>query len=716
MTPRRIAALLAPGLALALWLGLGLLGLGATLPAETRRALAARLGPLLATHGALLFLWWALGAAAGAWLVARLYRLWVAPTLRMTDTTTAMIGAGSAPDIRPEGAAALQALAAAVNGLAAQRRTLSRTMADQIREAGARVAQQRDQLATLMAELAQSVIVCNAEGRILLYNDQARALSRSLSHAPGHARGAELVGLGRPIGALIDQGVIAHALETVGRRLARGERAVSARFAATTSRGRLLHVSLAPVRPADGVSGAAAGYVLLLEDITRETEEQALRETQMIELTEATRAAVASMQAALEMLELPDLTVPERARFEAVVRQEAGALAARVDRFAREAPATPPTRWPLQEMLGTDLLAAATRAIAGRTGQTPAAAADEALWLRVDSFALIRALAFLAQRLQESLGPAAGLRLALSADKGRALLDLLWEAGEPPAEAVRDWLALPFEGDAAHGGESVRDTLERHGGALWLARDRPDRPPFFRLLLPLAEAAEAATDAGSRPEYYDFDLFAASEASHALDDRLLSELTCTVFDTETTGLDPAGGDEIIQIGAFRLLNGKLLATEHFDQLVNPRRSLPEAGIAIHGIRPEMLRDQPAIETVLPAFHAFARDTILVGHNVGFDLRFLALKEAATGLRFDQPVLDTLLLASITHPNAGAYGLEAIAGRLGVSITGRHTALGDARATAEVFLAMVPLLAQRGIRTLGEARAAAQRSFHAHLRY
>jgi DNA polymerase III subunit epsilon len=220
----------------------------------------------------------------------------------------------------------------------------------------------------------------------------------------------------------------------------------------------------------------------------------------------------------------------------------------------------------------------------------------------------------------------------------------------------------------------------------------------------------------SRPAYYDFDLFAASAQSRESDDRPLGEIAYTVFDTETTGLDPAGGDEILQIGATRIVNGRLLGSECFDQLVDPKRSIPEAGIAVHGIRPEMVRGKPTLVEVLPAFHAFAADTVLVGHNVAFDMRFLTLKENASGVRFDQPVLDTLLLAAIVHPGEESHGLEAMAARLGIAVSGRHTALGDALATAEIFLKLLPLLRQRGILTLGQARAAAQTSYYARLRY
>jgi DNA polymerase III subunit epsilon len=137
---------------------------------------------------------------------------------------------------------------------------------------------------------------------------------------------------------------------------------------------------------------------------------------------------------------------------------------------------------------------------------------------------------------------------------------------------------------------------------------------------------------------------------------------------------------------------------------------------VHGITPERLAGQPTIEAVLPRFRRFAEDTVLVGHNAAFDLRFLQLKEAQTGVVFDQPLLDTLLLSAVMHPNQQSHSLEAIAQRLGVPIVDRHTALGDARVTAEVFLRMLPLLAAAGIETLGQARAAAQRTYYARLSY
>ena len=122
------------------------------------------------------------------------------------------------------------------------------------------------------------------------------------------------------------------------------------------------------------------------------------------------------------------------------------------------------------------------------------------------------------------------------------------------------------------------------------------------------------------------------------------------------------------------------------------------------------------EQVLPLLHRFSEGTVLVAHNAAFDMRMLQVKEAKTGIKFTNPVLDTLLLSAVTHANSKDHSLETIAQRLGVNIFGRHTSLGDAMVTGEIFLKLIPLLAEQGIFTLADARTAAERTFMARVKY
>ena len=105
--------------------------------------------------------------------------------------------------------------------------------------------------------------------------------------------------------------------------------------------------------------------------------------------------------------------------------------------------------------------------------------------------------------------------------------------------------------------------------------------------------------------------------------------------------------------------------------------------------------------MLPRLARFVEDTVIVGHNIAFDLRFFARKEEEVGVRFTNPLLDTFFLEGIVHPKQADRRLDAIAARLGINVTGRHTALGDALITA-VFVALIPGLAEHGIVTLKQA--------------
>lgn len=722
--PRLIGAIVFSGLVMALWLVLMGFVVWSTLGGDERAAVQE----VLAGRVGLVFAGWALGLALMAGVMGLLHRHYVDAPRRLLEEARVVLAASAPQLLVPRGTREMQALASAVNELAAQRDRLRADMAEQVAQASVHVQQEKDRLAALMAELQQSVVVCNQAGLILLYNQRARQAFRLLSQGPQQADGAELIGIGRSIYAALERQVLVHAFERIHQAVARGDTRPTAQFVTTVAGGQLLRVQVAPVRAlqdmAAGAPAAVTGFVLMLDNVTASVAEEAERDQLLHGLTEGSRASLANIQTAVDMLGYPDIEAPMRERFLGVVREEVATLGQRVSALAQRSAQHLKTRWPLEEMRGADVLAAAQRQLGARCGcPVTLDGVDEALWLKVDSYTLLQALVYLGTRLVDEF-EVRFLLLRLARAGAHAQLDLVWAGQAMSNETVMSWEMEAMRFGAERTPLSVRDVVERHGGEMWFERERALHQAMFRFLLPLASVpgaedsapSAAAVASGSRPEYYDFDLFQSRAQDSALEDRPLTELTYTVFDTETTGLNPLGGDTIIQLGAARIVNGKLLRQESFEQLVDPGRTIPTESIPIHGIQQHMVDGQPRIGAVLPVFYAFAQDTVLVAHNAAFDMRFLQLQEEATGIVFRQPVLDTLLLSAVVHPNQESHRLEAIAERFNVTVHGRHTALGDALVTAEIWLRLIPLLAQQGIYTLRQAREASQKTYYARLKY
>ena len=186
----------------------------------------------------------------------------------------------------------------------------------------------------------------------------------------------------------------------------------------------------------------------------------------------------------------------------------------------------------------------------------------------------------------------------------------------------------------------------------------------------------------------------------------LLALDAVVIDTETTGLDPRKA-RVIELAAVRLCAGKLVEADAFRQLIRPGgESIPAGSTAIHGIDDAAVAAAPPFADAWPRFREFLGPGILIGHTIGFDLAVWKRECDLAGLPWSRPrTLDTRLLAEIAAPKLAGYTLEKLAAWLGIEVTDRHTALGDAVITARLFLALVPKLRDRGIRTVAEAERA-----------
>lgn len=189
----------------------------------------------------------------------------------------------------------------------------------------------------------------------------------------------------------------------------------------------------------------------------------------------------------------------------------------------------------------------------------------------------------------------------------------------------------------------------------------------------------------------------------ATDDTLLAHLPVVVLDTETTGLD-AARDAIISIGAVRCHGQRIYRAAMLDVLVNPGRRIPARATAIHGIDDAMVAGKPELAACLPELAAIMDGAVVVGHQIGFDLALLRHGFARLGLAWTPPPrLDILLLSAALAADESGHEIDDQAARMGVNISGRHTALGDALVTAELWVRLIPQLERAGVLTLGQAR-------------
>jgi DNA polymerase-3 subunit epsilon len=187
-----------------------------------------------------------------------------------------------------------------------------------------------------MAELTQSVVVCNLAGQVLLYNQRARLQFRALPEAPMLADGAELIGIGRSIYSVFERSLVAHALHSIHQRLAHGSANPSVQFVSTTRSGQLLRVQMAPVRAGEADTAARlSGFVLMLDNVMTSFAEESLRDQVLYGLTGASRSSLASTPAALNMRGYADLEPDMQARFMAVSHEALGTMSRRITDLAQ---------------------------------------------------------------------------------------------------------------------------------------------------------------------------------------------------------------------------------------------------------------------------------------------------------------------------------------------------------------------------------------------
>ncbi len=648
-------------------------------------------------------------------MVSLLFRYYIIPVLRMAEQTRLITAANPDYRITTEGARELSMLAGVINESADAFQELQSDVDSKIHLSNLALKEERNRLAALMSELPYGVVVCTRDGRILLYSRQAQ----DMLHSTGDQKSGGSIGLGRSIFSILERDPLVHALEVMNHAFAQDQAKPALGLMTKLCGARFIRVNMAPVTSSEDESRYISGFVLSLEDITGEIDADSERDQVLQSMVDAVQDSLGRMRQRVNLLYNIPVTKEDACNhyLESVAQvaselEEHLALARNLYSEHRRAYGN------RENVLADTLMKLITNNLDERFAMQSEATVDKSIWLKIDSYAIVQSVSNLAGFLKAEYGISSIPLQIVSNDGPLATLALNWPDQRVPSQALRDWQQAPLFRGSDGTSDSPRTIITGHSGDITITETDGIFCSGIRVTLPTAldeEPAGLHSSVAPRPVSYEFDLFHQS-GQDALGKVPLRKLTFVAFDTETTGLNPSEGDEIIQLGAVRIVNGRLLHNECIDQLVNPQRPVPKSSVEIHGIDPELLISQPLITEVLPGFHAFAADTVLVAHNAAFDMRLLQLKEDATGLRFDNPVLDTLLLSSVVHPNQEGHSLDAIAERFNLTIVGRHTALGDALVTAEILLRLIPLLEAQGIYTLEEALSASIKSPFAKIKY
>ena len=684
------------------------------------RLLWAYIGPILIFALLLLVVW--------VWSLESVFRNYIRPVPKISEKVNLINTSNPSYRLPAAGGADIRQLCDRINEVAQRYQSLSDHVEERVQQARADSEQEKNTLAAIVTELTEGVLICNPDGRILLYNNRAKALLTGNTADGEENRKSDpdgperFIGLGRSVFGIIDKNLLVHILDQITDKLQKKDPELAAHFVTAGADDRLLRVEAVPVLRSPGRQ--FTGLILILYDITRQLETDSDLNLALQAVTRGFRASLAGIRSAIEtIIEYPDMGLSQREKLKAIIHRESLSMGELLESNLNFDGQIGISQWPLTTMSAqnlTDLLQA--RALEKLNVQIQTADEDQTLWIKVDSYSLLLVLLFVVDKLKILTG-SENFTCRLTDLDWYVGLDLMWPGTPIKIETLREWEQTPMVFEREGWSLTLREILEHLGSDFGsYASKRQTDTSYLRFFLPVAEDIEPRESRSqailpeSRPEFYDFDLFGRGGQTAELNDQLLTELTYTVFDMETTGLRPSEGDEIISIGGIRIVNGRLLRDERFEQLIDPLRTIPWESVQIHGIQTEMVSGQPTIDTVLPRFQQFAEDTILVAHNAAFDMRFLQLKEVQTGVQFSNPVLDTLLLSAIIHPAHEDHNLEAIAQRLGVRVLGRHTAMGDAVATGEIFLKLLPLLAEKGIHRLKDALEASKQTYYARMKF
>jgi DNA polymerase III subunit epsilon len=607
-----------------------------------------------------------------------IYQTYIKPVKKISAEAFMIYSSNPSHRLKIKGVKDIKSLSEVINDFADLFEGLNKNITEQILGARKAIEKEKNLLASIMAELPQGVIICNTKGRILLFNSIAK---KTFTQGASLKSAKHFIGLGRSIFHLIDKELLTHAIDEIEDGLADNKQSVGSYFITPILTGHIISIETIPMLDTEK---QMTGFILIFQDVTNRINQYDITYKHLNSL----KKHLDNKEVIHKYNEMSEVILDSIITHLPLTKLLLPYLVKTIQLRAKS-------------LHGIDIIFE-NRISGGR--------------ILADTYSFSAAFVFLIKSLSDITRTTEYTLLSFS-DQKFIVFEITWP-GEPITEnQLEDILATRINALP-----NLFYVLKQNKSSININPDNEGKCSKISIIVnaelktPLKSRHRAPVIAVSRPEFYDFDLFKTDDDTLNLLDTRLDKITYTVFDTETTGLNPDGGDEIVSIAAIRIVNNRIVYQDIFEELIDPQRDIPIESYKIHGINYEMVAGKKSIIEILPVFKQFVSDTVLLGHNIAFDMKMLKVKEKSTGIQFFNPVLDTLLMSAVLHPIHEQHDMENIARRLGVNIIGRHTALGDTIATAEIFLKLLPILKSNGILTLKDAIAASKRTYYARLKY
>jgi DNA polymerase-3 subunit epsilon len=292
--------------------------------------------------------------------VLTLFRKYVLAARRIADEISLINASNPAHRIHSQGGAEIRLLCERINEGAQRYESLAKNVEAKIHRARANMEQEKNTLAAIMAELPQGVLICNTEGRILLYNNRARQLLIGPAGPPENNQkntapsgdAARYIGLGRSVYGIIDKNLIAHALDQIGAKLRENDPEVVSYFVVPGADDRLIRVEAVPVLDA---KRQFSGLILIFNDITRQLATDSHLNLALQSFSRGIRASLAGIRSAIEtIIEYPQMETRQLEALKGIIHKESLIMGEILESKLPDSSRGNISQWPLMPMSAKD--------------------------------------------------------------------------------------------------------------------------------------------------------------------------------------------------------------------------------------------------------------------------------------------------------------------------------------------------------------------------